>query len=121
VSPFAWIVLGTIGHFWYPLHATSASTILFASSAGCFANWARNRTYHCYFDGPLLLAAGAAFLLWQISVIRFPIFVAWALLAAGIGISFYVERRLKSAAVAEAHDFGLKLDPLIRESISTVV
>jgi hypothetical protein len=87
---------------WYPLHANSASTILFASSAGCFANWARNQTYHCYFDGPLVLAGGAAFLLWQFSVIRFPIFVAWALLAVGIGTSSIWSGVWNPAAVAEA-------------------
>src|ERR1043166_2511030 len=94
VSLLAWIGLGALGLLWYPLHATSASTILFAMSAGCVANWARHRTCHCYFDGPLLSAGAAAFLLRQLGVIQFPSFVVWLPLGLGIGVSFYLEWRL---------------------------
>jgi hypothetical protein len=91
-SVLAWIGLSAIGLVWHPSHATSAITILFAMSAGCVANWARHRTCHCYFDGPLLFAA--AFLLRQLGVVRFPSFLVWVVLALGIAISFYLEWRL---------------------------
>jgi hypothetical protein len=94
VSVFAWIGLGALGLFWYPLHATSATTILFAMSAGCFANWRRNRTYHCYVDGPLLLAGATAFLLRQLHLIQFASLAVWLPLGLGIGISFYLEWRV---------------------------
>jgi hypothetical protein len=83
-----------MGLFWYPLHASSASTILFAMSAGCLANWIRNHTCHCYFDGPLLFVAAAAFLLRQLRLIQFPSSLVWVPLGLGIGISFYLEWRL---------------------------
>lgn len=102
-SLFAWIGLGAIGSVWYPLHATSAATILFAMSAGCIANWARNRTSHCYFDGPLLFAGAAAFLLRQLRVIQFPSFAVWLPLGLGIGISFYLEWRLTSRGRRECN------------------
>lgn len=101
VSLFGWLALSAIGLFWHPLHATSAITILFAMSAGCFANWIRNRTCHCYFDGPLLLAGGAAFLLRRLGVIRFPSFLVWLPLGLGVGISFYLEWRLASKCQPE--------------------
>jgi len=93
----AWIGLSAIGLIWYPLPATSAVTILFAMSAGCVANWVRNRTCHCYFDGPVLFAGALAFLLRQVGVVRFPSFLVWLLLTLGIAISFYLEWRLTSA------------------------
>ena len=96
VSLLAWIGLGVMGLFWYPLHATSATTILFAMSAGCVVNWARNRTCHCYFDGPLFFAGGAAFLSRQLGVIQFHSFVVWLPLGLGIAVSFYLEWRLAS-------------------------
>jgi hypothetical protein len=96
ISVFAWLGLSAIGLIWHPLHATSAITVLFAMSAGCVANGLRNRTCHCYFDGPLLFAGGAAFLLRQVGVVQFPSFLVWLLLALGIAISFYLEWRLTS-------------------------
>ncbi|MBV9502265.1 MAG: hypothetical protein JO138_23095 [Acidobacteriaceae bacterium] len=93
VSVLAWLGLSAIGVFWYPLHASSASTILFAMSAGCLANWVRNRTCHCYFDGPLFFAGAAAFLLRQLSVVKFSSFMGWLPLGAAIAISFYLEWR----------------------------
>lgn len=62
--------------------------------AGCIANWTRNHTCHCYFDGPLLFAGAAAFLARQLGLIQFPSFVVWLPLGLGIGISFYFEWRL---------------------------
>jgi len=60
-SLLAWAVLSVVGVFWHPLHAASATTILFAMATGCGANWLRNRTYHCAITGPLFLIAGAVF------------------------------------------------------------
>src|SRR5215831_8460465 len=95
-SLFAWIGLSAIGLLWYPLHATSATTILFAMSVGCIANSIRHRTCHCYFDGPLFFAGAAAFLSRQLRVIEFPSFVVWLPLGLGIGVSFYLEWRFAS-------------------------
>ena len=98
ISIFAWLGLSAIGLIWYPLHATSATTILLAMSVGCVANWVRNRTCHCCFDGPLLFASAAAFLLRQIGIVRFPSFVVWSVLAVGTAISFFLEWRVTSKA-----------------------
>jgi hypothetical protein len=32
-------------------------------ATGCFANWIKNRSFHCIFTGPLFLVGGVAFLL----------------------------------------------------------
>jgi hypothetical protein len=96
VSVLAWVGLSAIGLVCQPLHATSAITILFAMSAACMANGLRNRTCHCYFDGPLLFAGAVAFLLRQLGVVQFPSFLVWLVLALGITISFYLEWRLTS-------------------------
>jgi hypothetical protein len=63
-------------------------------SAGCFANWARNRTYHCSIDGPLFLAAGALFLLEKLGVFRVRAWTIWLPLFIGVAISFWLEWRL---------------------------
>src|SRR6266852_1930057 len=68
----SWAILSLIGTIWQPLHATSAITVLFAMSAGCFANWIRNRTYHCFIDGPLFLVAASLFLLRALGLYTFP-------------------------------------------------
>src|SRR6266852_5610615 len=94
VSALTWLGLTAIGLIWYPLHPTSAITILFAMSAGCMANGVRNRTCRCYFDGPLLFAGAAAFLLRQVSVVQFSCSLVWFPLALGMAISFYLEWRL---------------------------
>lgn len=95
VSILAWLGLSTVGLVWYPLHANSAQTILLAMSAGCVANWTRDRTCHCYYDGPLFLAGATAFLLREVGIVRFPSFIVWLSLAIGIAISFYLEWRLR--------------------------
>ena len=89
----AWALLSLIGLIYYPLHATSAITVLFAMAAGCFANWIRNRTYHCFVDGPLFLVAGALFLFRAIGIVRFPSWAVWFPLFAGVLISFWLEWR----------------------------
>jgi hypothetical protein len=62
-SLIAWGVLSLIGIYWRPLHASSAAAILLAMATGCFANWIKNRSFHCIFTGPLFLVGGVAFLL----------------------------------------------------------
>ena len=52
-SLIAWGALSPIGLYWHPLHASAAVTILLALAIGCFANWVRNRTFHCALTGPL--------------------------------------------------------------------
>ena len=94
VTMCSWAVLSLIGTIWHPLHATSAIAILFAMSAGCFANWIRNRTYHCSIDGPLFLVAGALFLLQAIGIVHFPPLIVWLPLLIGIAVSFCLEWRM---------------------------
>src|SRR5215471_4859989 len=81
---FAWAILSLIGVIWRPLHASSAITILFAMSAGCFANWIRNHTYHCFIDGPLFLVAGALFLVRGFGFVQFPSWAVWLPLFIGV-------------------------------------
>src|SRR5215471_19075551 len=90
----AWGILSLIGALWQPLHATSAITVLFAMSAGCFANWNRNRTYHCSIDGPLFLVGGGLFLLRTLGIVDFPSWVVWLPLLVGACISFCLEWRI---------------------------
>lgn len=89
----AWAILSIIGLVWEPLQPTSAITILFAMSAGCFANSLRNCTYHCFFDAPLLLAAGVIFLLRKYDFFYVPAWTVWLPLLLGVAISFYLEWR----------------------------
>ena len=45
VSLIAWGVLSLVGIYLRPLRASSATACLFAMAIGCFANWARNRSF----------------------------------------------------------------------------
>ncbi len=90
----AWAILSFIGLIWEPLHAASAITILLAMSAGCFANWARHRTYHCSIDGPLFLAAGVLFLFRKLGVFQVSAMMIWIPLFIGVAVSFWLEWRL---------------------------
>jgi len=94
VTIVAWAILSLIGTAWQPLHATSAITVLFAMSAGCFANWIRNRTYHCFIDGPLFLVAGSLFLLRTLGLVHFASVVIWCPLLAVVSIAFWLEWRI---------------------------
>ena len=87
-SFLAWGVLSLVGFFWRPLHAASATTILFAMAIGCGANWLRNRTYHCAITGPLFLIAGGVFLLTAINTGWI-----WALVLIGVATAFGLEWR----------------------------
>lgn len=94
VTIVAWAILSLIGVIWQPLHATSAITVLFAMAAGCFANWIRNRTYHCFIDGPLFLIAGSLFLLRILDIVHFRSWAIWVSLFTGVSISFWLEWRI---------------------------
>jgi hypothetical protein len=90
----AWAILSVVGLIWELFHATSAITILLAMSAGCFANWARNRTYHCAIDGPLFLVAGVLFLFRKFGVFQISAMMIWIPLFIGVAASFWLEWRL---------------------------
>jgi len=101
VSLAAWAVLAIIGKFWHLLYASSAATCLLAMSVGCFANAAKNRTYHCVLTGPLFLVA--AILLLSSDITHIKSTVIWMAVLAGTGIVFLLEwhyARKQSAASA---------------------
>src|SRR5260370_32030823 len=89
----AWGVLSLIGIYWRPLHAPSAATCLLAMAIGCFANWLRNRTYHCAATGPLFLIAGVVFLLSDAGIIHVRAVCVWPVVLIGVGIAFLLEWR----------------------------
>lgn len=91
VSLIAWGVLSLAGIYWHPLHATSASTCLFAMAIGCLANWSRNRSFHCAITGPLFLIGGIIFLLSDVRLIYMNPSWVWAFVLIGVGIAFLLE------------------------------
>jgi hypothetical protein len=93
VSLVAWGLLSLVGLVWHPLHARSAITILFAAAIGCFANWIKNRTFHCSITGWIFLAGAVAFLLTDIAVIQIEPRYVWAFVAVGTLFSFILECR----------------------------
>jgi hypothetical protein len=93
VSLAAWGLLSLVGLVWHPLHATSAATILFAAAIGCFANWVKNRTYHCSITAGIFLAGAAVFLLTDNGVIQVEPRFVWPLVAIGTALSFILEGR----------------------------
>ena len=100
-SLVAWGVLSLIGVYWRPLHAWSASKCLFAMAIGCFANWTRNRTFHCGITGPLFLVAGSVFLLSGERMLHVNAVWVWTVVCIGSGIAFLLEwRYAKRAALA---------------------
>jgi uncharacterized membrane protein len=60
---------------------------------GCFANWLRNRTYHCAATGPLFLIAGVVFLLSDAGIIHVKAVSVWPVVLIGVGIAFLLEWR----------------------------
>ncbi|MGH7944114.1 MAG: hypothetical protein ACREF9_03780 [Opitutaceae bacterium] len=94
VTLLGWTALGVVGMWWHPLRFFGAPAILLAVSAGCFANWIRNRTCHCLLSAPLLLVAGVAFLLSDLRIVAMPASLVWLPLAIGVGIAFLLEWRL---------------------------
>jgi hypothetical protein len=91
VSAAAWGVLSLIGMYWEPLQASSAAACLLAMAIGCFANWFRNRTFHCGITGPIFLVAGALSLASDVRLIRFNESWLWACVLTGVGIAFLLE------------------------------
>lgn len=89
-----WGMLSVIGLFWRPLAPASAQTILLAMSGGCFANWIRNHTCHCFITAPMLLIAGGVFLLSSLRVIHVRSDYVWVALLIGISLAFLLEWRL---------------------------
>src|SRR5215472_13195738 len=92
-SLIAWGGLSLIGVYWYPLHASSAATILFAMGIGCLANWSRNRTFHCGITGPLFFLAAAVFLLSDLGMTHVNVVLIWPFVCAGVAIAFLLEWR----------------------------
>ena len=93
VSLVAWGLLSLVGLVWHPLHATSAVTILFAAAIGCFANWIKNRTFHCTITAWIFLAGAVAFLLSDTGVIQIEPRFVWPFVAVGTLLSFILEWR----------------------------
>ena len=92
-SLVAWGVLSLIGIFWRPLHAPSTVACLFAMAIGCFANWTRNRAFHCAITGPLFLVAGMVFLLSGERMLHVNANWVWTFVLIGSGIAFLLEWR----------------------------
>jgi hypothetical protein len=90
-SLMAWGLLSLIGMYWYPLHARSATTILFAMAIGCAANWVRNRTFHCAVSGPVFLITAFLFLLFDVTTFRVDIVWVWLFVLLGAGVGFLLE------------------------------
>lgn len=93
VSLFAWGVLSLLGIYWRPLHAQSATACLLAMAIGCFANWLKNRSFHCLITGPLFLIAGVAFLLAGVQMIHINAAWVWRFVLIGVVIAFLLEWR----------------------------
>ena len=92
-----------VGIYWHPLHATSAGTILLAAAIGCFANWLKNRTFHCGITAWLFLASAIVFFLSSIDLIQIdPRFVC-PFLAIGVAVSFILEWRYAGRPGRQQH------------------
>src|SRR5271169_7099810 len=100
VSLIAWGVLSLIGIYWRPLHASSAAACLFAMAIGCFANWHRNRSFHCAITGPLFLIGGIMFLLSGERLLRVNTDLVWTFVLIVIGIAFLLEWRYAKRSVS---------------------
>jgi hypothetical protein len=93
VSFVAWGLLSLLGTVWHPLHATSAATSLFAVAIGCFANWIKNRTFHCSITAWIFLAGGLVFLLVSIRWFHIEPRFVWPFILVGTGLAFLLEWR----------------------------
>lgn len=93
VSLVSWAILGLVGIFWHPLRAPAAQTILLAIAVGCFANWSKNRTFHCGVTGPLFLSIGILLLLSDARIIHISDTFVWPTVLVGTGIAFLLEWR----------------------------
>ena len=58
---------------------------------GCFANWLKNRTFHCAITSPLFLIGGIMFLLSGVHVIHVNTHWVWPFVLIGVGVAFLLE------------------------------
>jgi len=93
VALIAWGGIALIGMYWRPLRASSAATIFLAMAIGCFANWLRNRTFHCVIAGPLFLIVGFLLLLSELNAIQVNREWLWPTVLIGIGVAYLLEWR----------------------------
>ena len=98
VSLASWGLLSLVGIYWHPLHATSATTVLFAASIGCFANWIKNRTFHCAITTWIFLAGAVVFLLRSVGLIEVEPRFVWPMITIGTVVAFILEWRYASRA-----------------------
>lgn len=99
-SLIGWGVLSLIGLYWRPLHASSATTILFAMAIGCVANWLRNRTLHCVITAPLFLLAAVVFLMSDERLVHVSNRLVWPFVLVGVCVAFLVEWRYAQRSVS---------------------
>ncbi len=104
VSLMAWGVLRLLGIYWFPLHASSAATCLFAMAIGCLANWLRNRSFHCAITGPLFMIGGIVLLLSDVRMIRVNTLLVWIIVLIGTGIAFLLEWRYAKRSASQLGD-----------------
>jgi hypothetical protein len=100
VSLIAWGALSLVGIYWRPLQASSATGCLVAMAIGCFANWLRNRSFHCLVTGPLFLLAGIAVLLSGEGLIHVDTRSVWSVVLVGVAVAFLLEWRYAKRAAA---------------------
>ena len=93
ISLAAWGLLSLVGIYWHPFHATSATTILLGAAIGCFANWLKNRTFHCGITAWLFLAGAVVFLLTDLGVIQIEPRLVWPVVGVGTLLAFILEWR----------------------------
>jgi hypothetical protein len=67
---------------------------------GCFANWLKNRSFHCTITGPLFLVAGMALLLSGMRMMRLNTSWVWLLVVIGTGVAFLLEWRYAKRPVS---------------------
>jgi hypothetical protein len=91
VSLVAWGVLSLLGIYWRPLHSSSSATCLFAMASGCFANWLRNRSFHCAITGPVFVIGGGAFLFSDMRMVNVNTSWVWPFVLIGVGIAILLE------------------------------
>jgi hypothetical protein len=93
ISLVAWGLLSLLGIYWRPLRANSAATILLAAAIGCFANWFKNRTFHCGITAWIFLAGAALFLVTDLGTIQVEPRLVWPFIGAGTLFAFILEWR----------------------------
>lgn len=102
ISLVSWAMLGLVGLYWHPLRPLGAATILFALAIGCFANWIKNRTFHCGITGPLFLIIAVLLLLSETRIIYIGNGFMWPTVLVGSAVAFLLEWRYTSHRKIEA-------------------